>query len=58
MISARSSNQYLNRDEFYIALRLVAYEQNGIRGDENAIELNIEVGHPRFGDNAQPVKKV
>ena len=56
MISARSSNQYLNRDEFYIALRLVAYEQNGIRGDENAIELNIEVGHPRFGDNAQPVK--
>jgi len=51
MISARSSNEYLSRDEFYIALKLVAYEQNGIRGDENALELNIDVGNPRFDDD-------
>jgi epidermal growth factor receptor substrate 15 len=29
-IAARTSNEYLTRDEFYIALRLIAYAQNGL----------------------------
>ena len=36
-ISARTSNEYLTRDEFYIALRLIAYEQNGIPATEESI---------------------
>ena len=32
--SARSSNDYLTKDEFYIALRLIAYAQNNMAFDE------------------------
>lgn len=28
--AARTSNEYLLRDEFYLAVRLIAYAQNGI----------------------------
>ena len=47
-MSAKSSNEFLTKDEFYIALRLIAYMQNGIRADEHSIELNIEVELPKF----------
>jgi epidermal growth factor receptor substrate 15 len=47
-MSARTSNEFLTKDEFYIALRLIAYMQNGIRADEHSIELNIEVDLPKF----------
>ena len=45
-ISAQTSQEFLTRDEFYVALRLIAYMQNGIRADEHSIELNIEVDLP------------
>ena len=54
LTAARTSNEYLNRDEFYIALRLIAYAQNGMTADENAIELNLDVDLPRLdGGNQQ-----
>ena len=37
-IAARTSNEHLTRDEFYIALRLIAYEQNGVPATEEAIQ--------------------
>ena len=49
-ISARTSNDYLLKDEFYVALRLVAYLQNGIAANESSIRLNIKVANPRFDD--------
>ena len=48
MISARTSNEYLTRDEFYVALRLIAYAQNGIQPNEDSIKFNIEVDLPKF----------
>ena len=45
-IAARSSNEYLTRDEFYIALRLIAYAQNGLPSNEDAILQNVAVGLP------------
>jgi epidermal growth factor receptor substrate 15 len=30
LLAAKTSNEYLMRDEFYLALRLIAYAQNGI----------------------------
>ena len=45
-IAARSSNEYLTRDEFYIALRLIAYAQNGLPANEDAILQNVAVGLP------------
>ena len=33
-LSARSSIEHLTRDEFYVALRLIAYCQNGIDPSE------------------------
>lgn len=47
-ISAKTSNEFLTKEEFYVALRLIAYMQNGIRADEHSIELNIEVDLPKF----------
>jgi epidermal growth factor receptor substrate 15 len=48
MIAAKTSNEYLTKDEFYVALRLIAYEQNGIAADENSINNNVDVALPRF----------
>jgi epidermal growth factor receptor substrate 15 len=48
LLSARTSNEYLMRDEFYLALRLIAYAQNGIQPTEESIRFNLEVGLPRF----------
>lgn len=47
-ISAQTSNDYLTRDEFYIALKLIAYAQNGIRSDAEAIRLKLESPLPTF----------
>jgi len=33
-IAANTSNEYLTKDEFYVALRLIAYAQNNMRCDE------------------------
>jgi hypothetical protein len=38
----------LSRDEFYVALRLIAYAQNGIPPTEDSVEENIEVPFPQF----------
>lgn len=56
LTAARTSSDYLTRDEFYIALRLIAYTQNGMAADENAIELNLEVDLPRLDGGAQQQK--
>jgi epidermal growth factor receptor substrate 15 len=32
--AAASSNEYLTKEEFYIALRLIAYAQNNMKCDE------------------------
>ena len=46
IIAAKTSNEYLTRDEFYLALRLIAYAQNNINADENSVMLEIDVGLP------------
>ena len=48
MVSARTSNAHLTKEEFYVALRLIAYTQNNIRADETSVNLNIEVALPQF----------
>ena len=47
-IAARSSPDYLTRDEFYIALRLIAYAQNGIQPNEESIKFDIPVDFPKL----------
>ena len=49
--AARTSPDYLVKEEFYVALRLIAYLQNGMTADENAIDLNLEVDLPRLDGN-------
>lgn len=48
LLAAKTSNEYLMRDEFYLALRLIAYAQNGIQPTEESIRFNLEVALPRF----------
>ena len=54
-VAARTSNAHLTKEEFYVALRLIAYTQNNMRADETSINLNIEVALPQFdhGSGAQ-----
>ena len=47
-IAARTSNEHLVREEFYVALRLIAYEQNGILADESTVSANVEVALPQL----------
>jgi len=47
-IWARTKVESLSRDEFYIALRLIAYAQNGIPPTVDSIIQNIEVPFPQF----------
>jgi len=49
-VAARTSNHFLVKDEFYVALRLVAYLQNSMAATEQAIQLNVEAPLPRFND--------
>jgi epidermal growth factor receptor substrate 15 len=53
ILAARTSNEYLTKEEFYVALRLIAYHQNGMAADENSINHNVEVGLPRL-DSGMP----
>lgn len=39
--AAKTSNEYLTKDEFYVALRLIAYAQNNMRSDEDAIVFDL-----------------
>ena len=48
IIAARTSQSYLTRDEFYLALRLIAYAQNGMPADEKALMMGLDVALPRF----------
>ena len=50
-IAAQTDMSYLTKDEFYVALRLIAYMQNGIRCDEEAIKLGLEAPLPKFEDD-------
>ena len=47
-IAAQNSSEYLTKDDFYIALRLISYAQNGIAVCENSIRMNIESPLPKF----------
>ena len=47
-VAARTSNDYMVKDEFYVALRLIAYLQNDIAPNEGSIKLNIDAPRPRF----------
>ena len=49
-VAARTSNNFLVKEEFYVALRLIAYLQNGIAADENSIRLNVSAPLPHFDD--------
>lgn len=46
LLAARTSNEYLTKEEFYVALRLIAYHQNGMPVEESSILNNLEVGLP------------
>ena len=45
---ASSDNKVLNREEFYVALRLVAYGQNGIEVSPESIMKNLKVPLPKM----------
>ena len=49
-IAARTSNDFLLKEEFYCALRLVAYMQNNLPANENSIRTNLTPPLPRFDD--------
>jgi len=49
-IAAKTSNDFLVREEFYIALRLVAYMQNNMAANEQSIMLDLKAPLPRFDD--------
>ena len=48
--SARTSKEFLTREEFYCALRMISYVQNGIEITEDSLQYEIEVPLPRFDD--------
>lgn len=48
--SARTSKEFLTREEFYCALRMISYVQNGIEISEESLKFEIEVPLPRFDD--------
>lgn len=50
-IAARSSPEHLSKDEFYIALRLIAYAQNNIEATEKSIIYDLKVGLPNFEES-------
>jgi hypothetical protein len=52
-IAAASSIAFLTRDEFYVALRLIAYAQNGTTPSAQSVLLDIEAPLPVF-DGGRP----
>ena len=53
LIAARTSATYLTRDEFYLALRLIAYEQHGMPAEERTLLMDLDVGLPTFQSDFQ-----
>ena len=47
-VAAKTNLSFLERDEFYIALRLIAYCQNGIPPTEESIHMNTPTKLPFF----------
>jgi len=47
-ISANTSNAFMVKEEFYVALRLVALMQNNEPANANSIMTNLAVPLPRF----------
>lgn len=45
---ASTDNEYLDRDEFYVALRLIAYAQNNIDVSRESIIANTKAPLPKF----------
>lgn len=56
LISAKSDPGYLEKDEFYVALRLIALAQNNMEVSEESIRLNHPIPPtPKFNfRNANP----
>jgi hypothetical protein len=50
LIAAQTSPEAVNKEEFYVALRLIAYTQNGIAANAESIAFEIQVGLPKFED--------
>jgi len=50
-IASRTSNSYLTKEEFFVALRLIAYAQHNIQVCEESILMNFPVDLPRFDQN-------
>eukprot|EP00826_Nyctotherus_ovalis_P024450 TRINITY_DN18911_c0_g1_i1.p1 TRINITY_DN18911_c0_g1~~TRINITY_DN18911_c0_g1_i1.p1 ORF type:complete len:261 (-),score=42.48 TRINITY_DN18911_c0_g1_i1:16-798(-) len=51
-IAAQSNQRALNKEEFYVALRLVGLAQGGKEVSEEAIRTNANAGLPRFEGGA------
>ena len=49
-IAARTSNNFMVREEFYTAMRLVALMQNDLPATEGSIQMNLAAPLPRFDD--------
>lgn len=47
-ISSFTSAEYLTKEEFYVALRLIAYAQNGVQVNEDSIKFNLDAPFPKF----------
>lgn len=58
MMASYTSQAFLTKEEFYVALRLIAYAQNNIECSEKSVKLNIEVALPTFnlGNPAGPAQ--
>lgn len=48
--SARTSKEFLTREEFYCAIRMIAYVQNGYEISEEALGFDMDVPLPKFED--------
>ena len=46
LIAARTNASYLLKEDFYLALRLIAYTQNGIEATEKSLQMDLEVALP------------
>ena len=48
VISSRTNASHLSKDEFYLAVRLIAYAHNNIAVEEASLRANLEVALPSF----------
>ena len=47
-LSAYSDPKFLNKDEFYVALKLIAYAQNNMEPSLDSVITNLPVALPSF----------